>query len=263
MMTWTFAPHSPMTSYRNSALRITTENLTVAFGPMAALGPVSLEIKPGEFVAIIGPSGCGKSTLIRVVAGLQSPTSGHVHLDDRPLVGPSRRVGLMFQDANLMPWRTVTDNITLPLELAGVGRATRQSAAQKLLPILGLGGFENAHPADLSGGMAQRVALGRVLIQDPDLLLLDEPFGALDALTREQISLDLLRIRQSKTVVMVTHDINEAVLLSDRVLVMSHRPGRIIGDMPVHLPRPRNLDQMYRSEFVEITRRVRSALDRA
>jgi NitT/TauT family transport system ATP-binding protein len=244
-------------------LRITADNLTVAFGPVAALGPVSLEIKPGEFVAIIGPSGCGKSTFIRVLAGLQPPTSGHVRLDDRPLAGPSPRVGLMFQDANLMPWRTVTDNITLPLELSGMGRTPRQRAAQKLMPILGLGGFENAQPANLSGGMAQRVALGRVLIQDPDLLLLDEPFGALDALTREQISLDLLRIRQQKTVVTVTHDINEAVLLSDRVLVMSHRPGRIIGDLPVPLPRPRNLNQMYQPDFVEMTRQVRSVLNRA
>jgi NitT/TauT family transport system ATP-binding protein len=171
----------------------------------------------------------------------------------------------MFQDANLMPWRTVLDNIALPLELAGVSKRERESAARDLLPLLGLTGFEAAYPGELSGGMAQRAALGRVLIQDPAALLLDEPFGALDALTREQLSADLLRIWREGgfTVVMVTHDINEAVMLSDRVLVMSRRPGRILADLAVDLPRPRSLADIYSADFGAIAGQVRAAIERA
>lgn len=240
-------------------------------GRLAALGPVSFEVVGGQFVCIVGPSGCGKSTLIRVVAGLEAPTQGTVRHDgvvvaapDAPPV-PSPRIGLMFQDANLMPWRTVLDNVALPLELAGVDRQTRYATARGLLETLGLAEFVSAYPASLSGGMAQRVALARVLANRPDVLLLDEPFGALDAITREQVSFDLLAVRRRarQTVLMVTHDVAEAVILADRVLVMSQRPGRIAADIAVTLPRPRSPEQAYTPEFVASARAVRAALNDA
>ena len=217
---------------------IVVRNVTVSYrapddAPLQALGPVTLKVDAGAFVSLVGPSGCGKSTLLRVIAGLHPATRGEALLDDVIVKRPSHRVGVMFQDANLMPWRTVQDNIALPLELAGMSKQKRYQAVEELLPLLGLQDFPLAYPGELSGGMAQRVALGRVLVQQPDVLLLDEPFGALDALTRERISADLLRIwaREQQTVLMVTHDINEAVLLSDRVVVLSQRPGRIVEDV--------------------------------
>jgi NitT/TauT family transport system ATP-binding protein len=233
--------------------------------PLPALGPVTLTVERGQFVTLVGPSGCGKSTLIRVLAGLLAPTRGDAMLDDQLIREPSRRVALMFQDANLMPWRTVIDNIALPLELAGAGKTERYEAVEQLLPRLGLSEFTRAYPGELSGGMAQRVALGRVLIQRPDVLLLDEPFGALDALTREQVAADLLDMwmQEQQTVLMVTHDINEAVLLADRVLVMSRRPGQIIADVSVPLPRPRRLNDTYSDEFGQIAQRVRAKIERA
>jgi NitT/TauT family transport system ATP-binding protein len=250
--------------------KLSTHNLSVEFNvpgedPLSAFGPISFNIAPGQFICLLGPSGCGKSTLIRVFAGLQSPTEGEAFVDDQHINTPSPRVGLMFQDANLLPWRTVLDNIALPLELAKVSKKERHQAARQLIPVLGLEGFETVYPGELSGGMAQRVALGRVLVQNPDALLLDEPLGALDALTRERLSLDMLRMwsQARQTVLMVTHDINEAVLLADRVLVMSQRPGRIIADLPVDLPRPRNLEQIYEPAFATIAKEVRAAIDRA
>lgn len=233
--------------------------------PLPALGPVTFNIEPGQFVALVGPSGCGKSTLIRVLAGLIAPTRGEAALDGEPIREPTRRVALMFQDANLMPWRTVIDNIALPLELAGASKQERIGAARGLLPRLGLTDFALAYPGELSGGMAQRVALGRVLIQRPDVLLLDEPFGALDALTREQVGTDLLDLwtQERPTVLMVTHDINEAVLLADRVLVMSRRPGQIAADIDVTLPRPRRLSDTYSEEFGQIAQQVRAKIERA
>ena len=169
----------------------------------------------------------------------------------------------MFQDANLMPWRTVIDNIALPLELAGVGKARRHEAVYELLPQLQLQDFALSYPAELSGGMAQRVALGRVIVQGPRALLLDEPFGALDAMTREKISLELLDLwrKHRQTVVMVTHDINEAVLLADRVVVMSNRPGQLVADIAIELERPRGIDMIYREAFLRLARRVRAAID--
>jgi NitT/TauT family transport system ATP-binding protein len=240
-----------------------------ASGALAALGPLTTTIEPGEFVSVVGPSGSGKSTLIRVLAGLQPLTRGSAVLEDErgeiPITAPSKQVALMFQDANLMPWRTVTDNIALPLELAGVPKAEREAAALALLPRLGLADFARAYPGELSGGMAQRAALGRVLIQHPDVLLLDEPFGALDALTREKLSLDLMRVwaQERQTVVMVTHDINEAVLMSDRVLVLSRRPGQIVDDVRVLLPHPRSLADIYSGLFGETAGQVRAAIERA
>jgi NitT/TauT family transport system ATP-binding protein len=252
-------------------MKLSVKNVSVVFpasgggAPLPALGPVSCEIESNQFVSLIGPSGCGKSTLIRAIAGLQPPNQGAVYLEDQKINAPSRRVGLMFQDANLMPWRTVRDNIALPLELAGVAQETRRESAAALLDMLGLHDFANAYPGALSGGMAQRVALGRVLASQPDVMLLDEPFGALDALTREQVSFDLLNVwRQTKqTLLMVTHNLQEAVLLSDRVMVMSHRPGRIIADITVPLPRPRQFSDIYTPEFVETARLVRQLLSEA
>ena len=234
-------------------------------GALPVLGPVTFTLEAGQFVCLVGQSGGGKSTLIRVLAGLITPTRGEALLDDAPIREPSRRVALMFQDANLMPWRTVIDNIALPLELAGVAPAARHEAASQLLPRLGLAEFALAYPGELSGGMAQRVALGRVLIQHPDVLLLDEPFGALDAMTREQVSVDLLKLweQERQTVLMVTHDINEAVWLADRVLVMSHRPGQIIADVSVSLPRPRQLSDTYSDQFGQIAQQVRANITRS
>ncbi|NJL57951.1 ABC transporter ATP-binding protein [bacterium] len=251
------------------ALALTCEGAKVVFaGPEAALhalGPVSFRVEAGAFVCLVGPSGSGKSTLARAVAGLQPLTAGRVLLDDAPVTGPSPRVGMMFQQANLMPWRTVLDNIALPLELAGMPRAQRHAVARDILPMLDLSDFARAYPGELSGGMAQRVALGRILVQEPELLLLDEPFGALDAFTRERVSLDLLRVwsRHAQTVLMVTHDIQEAVFLADRVLVLSRRPGRIVADVTIPLPRPRRLEMVYTPEFTDLKRQVRQAIDQA
>jgi NitT/TauT family transport system ATP-binding protein len=232
-------------------------------GRLPALGPVTFSVEAGTFAALVGPSGCGKSTLIRILAGLQRATTGQALLDHTPIEQPSKRVGVMFQDANLMPWRTVLDNIALPLELAGIRRDERRDAVYRLLPKLGLDdAFAFAYPGELSGGMAQRVALGRVLIQRPDVLLLDEPFGALDALTREQISIDLLEVWASErqTVLMVTHNIHEAILMADRILVFSPRPGQIIADLEVPLARPRRLEDTYSQRFGELASAVRAAI---
>ncbi len=248
--------------------RLAVHDLTLTYQspggyPLPALGPISFAVDAGAFVSVIGPSGCGKSTLIRILAGLVSPTTGQALLAQQAIRQPSSRVGVMFQEANLMPWRTVIENIALPLELTGVNQAARRQAALDWLPRLGLGDeFADAYPSELSGGMAQRVALGRVLIQQPDVLLLDEPFGALDSLTREQITLDLMRVwaLNNQTVLMVTHNIQEAILLSDRILVLSQRPGQLIADIPVDLPRPRHIDDSYRAEFGAIASQVRIGL---
>lgn len=252
-------------SARLSAQRVSVMFAAPDGGNLPALGPVSFEVEAGQFVSLIGPSGCGKSTLVRVFAGLQQPSQGRVTIDGQPVDGPSPLTGMMFQQANLMPWRTVIDNVALPLELAGVPRAERQQQALDALHGLGLAGFERAYPGELSGGMAQRVALGRVLVQRPAALLLDEPFGALDALSRERIGQDLMRMwsQQRQTVVMVTHDIQEAVLLSDRVLVFSSRPGRIIADIAVDLSRPRLPEDTFNEDFAAVARQVREAINRA
>ncbi|MCU0476546.1 MAG: ABC transporter ATP-binding protein [Anaerolineae bacterium] len=246
---------------------LTFRGLTVSFQKpdgeaLHALGPVHLGIERGQFVCIVGPSGCGKSTLIKVVAGLQPATQGAVVLGETPIRSPSPRVGLMFQAANLMPWRTVRDNVALPLELAGIKREQRAAAAEEMLQTLGLSEFAEVYPGGLSGGMAQRVALGRVLVQQPEVLLLDEPFGALDAMTREQISLDLLAQwrRTRQTVLMVTHDINDAVLMSDRVIVLSRRPGRVVADITIDLPRPRQPAMMFTPEFGGFAQAIREAI---
>lgn len=232
-------------------------------GQLPALEAVDLTVRDGEFVAIVGPSGCGKSTLLRILGGLLLPTKGHVYLHGEQLLAPRRHVGFVFQSANLMPWRTVLRNVSLPLEVAGVPWADAEPHSRDLLVLVGLTGFEDAYPRELSGGMAQRVAIARALVGNPTLLLLDEPFGSLDALSREQMNLDLLSIWQAKrvTAVMVTHDLEEAVFLADRVLVMSPRPGHMQADVEVNLPRPRRLEVMYTEFFGVLSRRLREAIE--
>lgn len=226
--------------------------------PLHALGEISLDLRAQEFVCLLGPSGSGKSTLLRILAGLLPPTSGEVVTTavERP------RSALVFQDANLMPWRSVIDNVALPLTLKGVAQAEGRARAAEWIDTVGLHGFERAWPRELSGGMAQRVALARAFIQEPDLLLLDEPFGALDAFTREKMTAELIRLWQARrtTVVMVTHSISEAILLSDRVVVLTPRPGRVALDLRVDLPRPRDEETRYTPVFGALARQIRAVI---
>jgi len=245
---------------------LSAEDLAVWFpngnGGLHALDRVSFDVAPKEFVCIVGPSGSGKTTLLRLLAGLLRPTRGEVRLEGHTVRWPRRGTGFVFQQANLMPWRTVQHNIELPLELEGHPPDVTRRRASELLSLVGLQGFASSYPRDLSGGMAQRVAIARALVHDPDLLLLDEPFGSLDALTRERMAAELLRIWDARhvTVVLVTHSIPEAVLLADRVLVLSARPGRVVLDLPIPLPRPRTLDLSYTAEFGTLARQVRDAI---
>lgn len=233
-------------------------------GGVGALENVSLDIKRGDFVCVVGPSGCGKTTLLRLLSGLLLPTEGSIIFEGAPLTRPRRRIGFVFQQANLMPWRTTLENIQLPLEIGAESVLELRPRVQDLIKLVGLEGFEEAWPQDLSGGMAQRVALARALVHEPDLLLLDEPFGSLDALTRERLLTELLRIWRQRevTVLMVTHSIPDAVLLADRVVVLSPRPGSVVLNLPVNLPRPRDLEMTYTKEFGDIAAEVRGAIGR-
>jgi NitT/TauT family transport system ATP-binding protein len=222
-----------------------------ASGPVEALAGISLSVSSGEFVSIVGPSGCGKSTLLRIVAGLRPATRGTVGVAGRQVRGPIAEVGMVFQSPVLLKWRSILDNVLLPAELAGKNAASLRGRAHQLLEMAGLAGFDAKLPRELSGGMQQRAALCRALLLDPPLLLMDEPFGALDAMTRDDMALELLRIwgeasggpdHERKTVLFVTHSIPEAVFLSDRVVVMSARPGRIAADFAIDLPRPRTVE---------------------
>jgi NitT/TauT family transport system ATP-binding protein len=213
-------------------------------GDLLAVDNVSFDISGREFVSILGPSGCGKSTILRIIGGLQS-YDGEVSVGGKRVVNPPEGVAIVFQKSNLLPWLNVESNLGLGAEIRGVDRAEVHRRVTEMVPILGLQQFEKSYPHQLSGGMQQRVNLGQALIQNPATMLLDEPFGALDALTRDRLNIELLRIweEQRQTVFLVTHSINEAVFLSDRVLVMSSRPGRIIEDMRIELPRPRSVRQ--------------------
>jgi NitT/TauT family transport system ATP-binding protein len=230
---------------------------------LKALEDITFSVSAEQFVCVLGPSGCGKTTLLRLMAGLLAPTYGEVIFENDSLVTPRHRVGMVFQKANLMPWRTVLGNILLPLEIQHVPRQEAMEKARVLIELVGLTGFEDSLPRDLSGGMAQRVAIARALIHEPDLLLLDEPFGSLDALTRERMGSELTRIWQArrKTVVMVTHSISESLFLADRVLVLSPRPGKLCLDLTVNLPRPRVEDIRYTQDFSSLSRQVRLAIE--
>lgn len=229
-------------------------------GATHALDRIDLEIARGEFVALVGPSGCGKTTLLKVLAGLIEGHAGSVTLDGRPLRRPSLEVGVVFQEPTLLPWRTILDNVLLPVELARLDRATHVERAMALMRKVGLAGFEHKHPRELSGGMRQRAGICRALVRDPSLLLMDEPFGALDAMTREYLNVELQRLwldSGDKTVVFVTHSIPEAVFLADRVVVMSARPGRIAEIVPIDLPRPRRLADMAQAHAGQLLARIR------
>lgn len=231
-------------------------------GTLEALEDITFEVRQGEFVCLIGPSGCGKSTLLRTLAGLLPPSAGEVCLRGTPILKPSQAVGLVFQQPTLLPWRTVAGNIALPLELRGTPPAERQQRVMELLELVGLAGFEHTYPHHLSGGMAQRAAIARALAQNPEVLLLDEPFGSLDALTRERMAIALLEIWQhlQRTVVMVTHSVEEAALLADRVVVLSPRPGRIVNIIAVPLPRPRHPSLLLDLRLQTVVRSLRQAL---
>ena len=245
---------------------VSLEGVTKTFGKGAvtALQDIDLEIRSGEFVSLIGPSGCGKSTLLRVMGDLIEPTSGKVDVNGKAArqARIDRDYGIVFQDAVLFDWRTVAKNIALPLELSGWDRRRRSERVQEMLQLVELGGFENHHPWQLSGGMQQRVAIARALAFDPALLLMDEPFGALDEMTRERLNMELLQIweRSGSTIVFVTHSIAEAVFLSTRVVVMSPRPGRISDLIEIDLPQPRNAVTREQPRFFELVTQVREAL---
>jgi NitT/TauT family transport system ATP-binding protein len=242
------------------------EGVTKQFGKggVVALEDVDLDIRPGEFVSLIGPSGCGKSTLLRVVGDLIQPTSGDVVVNGKTAhqARVDRDYGIVFQDSVLFEWRTVARNIGLPLELAGWSRERRRDRVQEMLDLVELSGFEGHHPWQLSGGMQQRVSIARALSFEPALLLMDEPFGALDEMTRERLNLELLRIwgASGSTVIFVTHSISEAVFLSTRIVVMSPRPGRITGVVDVDLPQPRSFATREEPRFAELIRDVRRLL---
>lgn len=250
---------------RNEPL-LRVEGLSTSYrqsdGRLLVLSNISFQVKEREFLCLVGPSGCGKTTLLKLIAGLEQPVAGQVYLAGERVRRPSRDVGFVFQEPTLMNWRTVEANVTLPLELNGVGTKKARDKAHELLELVRLTGFQDAYPAQLSGGMAQRVALARALVHDPQLLLLDEPFGALDALTRERMGRELLRIWQAhqKTVVMVTHSVPEAVFLADRVLVLGPRPASIVAEVPVDLPRPRTQTMRDDPACSLMARHVREAL---
>jgi NitT/TauT family transport system ATP-binding protein len=230
---------------------------------VVALTSVSFAVAPGEFVSILGPTGCGKSTLLKIVAGLEGYEAGRADLGGRQIQGPNRTIGMVFQSALLLPWRTALQNVILPAEVQGLNVPEAREKAKDLLKRVGLDGFDDKYPSELSGGMQQRVAIARALVTDPTLLLMDEPFGALDAITREAMTFDLQSIwyETKKTAVFVTHSIEEAVFLSDRVVVMSRRPGSVKEIVPINLERPRTLDTMARPEFAELERSLRVLLD--
>jgi NitT/TauT family transport system ATP-binding protein len=235
-------------------MRVTFDNVGKWFGSVQALAPIDIEVADGEFVGIVGPSGCGKSTLLRLAAGLMPPSEGHLQADGKDITGPVTELGIVFQQPVLLEWRNALQNVLFQVEMRGKSAGSFRGRAMELLEQMGLTEFADSYPYQLSGGMRQRVAIARALLHDPGLLLMDEPFGALDALTREQMRLDLeaMWMRRRMTVIFVTHSVDEAVLLSDRVMVMSPRPGRIDQVLPVNLPRPRGIAGRRAPEFLRL-----------
>jgi NitT/TauT family transport system ATP-binding protein len=228
-------------------------------GEVPSLGRLDFTVEDGEFVVVVGPSGCGKSTLLKLVAGLLPPTQGEIRVAGRRVTKPHRDVGIVFQNAMLLPWRNVINNVMFPVEVKGLARPEYLARAQTLLQTAGLAGFERKMPWELSGGMQQRVSICRALVHDPKIVLMDEPFGALDALTREKMNMELARLQREthKTVLMITHSIPEAVFLADRVLVMSERPGTIAASYDISLPHPRAVEVMADQRFSDLVARIR------
>jgi NitT/TauT family transport system ATP-binding protein len=247
-----------------TVVRISGLTKTFAKGNVTALSGIDLTIEAGEFVSLIGPSGCGKSTVLRVIGDLTPPTEGTVEVNGKPAARAraDHDYGMVFQDSVLFDWRTVAKNVSLPLELLGWSRAKRGARTEEMLELVELQGFGDHHPWQLSGGMQMRVAIARALAIEPSLLLMDEPFGALDEMTRERLNIELLELwrRMSSTVVFVTHSISEAVFLSTRVVVMSPRPGRVAGMVDIDLPQPRSADTREQPRFFELVTEVRELL---
>ncbi len=247
--------------------KLETRNVSKAFETddeeLLVLDDINLSFRSGEFVSLVGASGCGKTTLLRIVDGLIAPSGGEVLVDGRPVSKPSRDRGFVFQSDTLLPWRTVRDNILFGLELQGIARSEAESRAEELIGLVGLRGFDRHYPLQISGGMRQRVNLARALAVDPEILLMDEPFAALDAQTREVMQSELLKIwsQRQKTVLFVTHQIDEAVFLSDRVVVLRARPGRVKEIVPIDLPRPRDLHLKRSPEFVKYVDHIWSLIE--
>ena len=259
-------PGSPANQVAARSRALTVHRITQVFEkdgkPLVALDDVSLNVRRGEFLTLVGPSGCGKSTLLKIIAGLLSPTGGNVQLGGSPVTEPREEIGLMFQTSTLFPWRNVIRNIALPLEITGTMEPDGEQRIAEVIDLVRLQGFEQHYPRELSGGMQQRVALCRLLVSNPDLMLLDEPFGALDEFTREHLNTELATIaeHENKTMVFVTHNIREAVFLSDRVAVMGTKPGRILDMVEVDLPRPRVPASRRLPEFTDTVNYIREVL---
>lgn len=254
---------SPRSECKSVSESITLSNVGKSFNSFRAINGVDLHIEEGEFVAVVGKSGCGKSTLLRIIAGLLDATDGSVEVAGKTVTGPSENVGIAFQTPVLLPWRNVVENIMLQMQIRKKSRSVAMDELHRLLELTGLKGFEDRMPYELSGGMQQRVALCRALIHNPSLLLMDEPFGALDAMTREQMNLEVQRVwmETGKTVVLVTHSIIEAVFLADRVIVMETAPGRVIEIVNVEVPRPRSFSGLADPAFQAACDRIRTLMN--
>ncbi|MGD9712927.1 MAG: ABC transporter ATP-binding protein [Thermomicrobiales bacterium] len=239
-------------------LRNVTKSYDTSGEPITTLADITFSVQPQEFVSVLGPSGCGKTTVLKLIAGLIGKTGGSIEVDGIPVVGPQRKIGIVFQVPALMKWRTVLDNVLLPSEILGLPGPSSKAHAEELLALVGLSDFAGRYPHELSGGMQQRVGIARALIHDPSILLLDEPFSALDVMTRSQLNIELLRIwsERRKTSLLITHSIPEAVFLSDRVIVLGPRPARVLDIVKIDLPRPRISSMRTKPEFIEIVDRI-------
>ena len=259
-------PAAPLTKKTSAAIvsadRVTKRFVTRSGAEVLALKEVSIDIPRDQFITLVGPSGCGKSTLLKLIGGVIYPSDGEMRLDGQPLGGPSREIGMVFQKPVLLPWRSVLENVLFPIQMLGWPLRDYRDEAMRLIEMVGLKDFKKALPSELSGGMQQRVSICRALVYDPKILLMDEPFGALDAMTREDLSIELLRIwnERRKTVIFVTHSIGEAVLLADRVIVMTARPGQVVRDIAINLPRPRTLETELTPEFGRYVHTIRTAI---
>jgi NitT/TauT family transport system ATP-binding protein len=248
----------PILKFERLSMRYNTR----AGQPVLALDDINAQIGRDEFVTILGPSGCGKSTLMKIAASVLRPTAGEVWFEGAKLTRPTPKIGMVFQQPILLPWRNVLENVLFPIQMMGLPVSKHKAAALDLLKLVGLSGFEQAMPGELSGGMQQRVSICRALVYDPTILLMDEPFAALDAMTREELGIELLRIwnERKKTVLFVTHSIQEGILLADRVLVMTARPGRIAASMQIELPRPRTVNMISSKEYGHYAETIRGLI---